>query len=430
MKRTPMLILVTIASGTAGCVASEPTPLDGDTAVSATSAALVHGGANAHATYASLWHAAEQQRCSPPSAAMSEALLAAANRVADLQADQIGDNAGNGLDDGDPDDGGWDWTVPTLATEHTADPSPQNTYGTTGLGMWAAERAGLTRARITTALLDAGLGLQRRNDGFSNADVLFLALLSSDQDNPGFATLARARYDAQRTAAGGALQLGEQQRDQRHAGNQDGLIAYDLASLALAADALDALNPGAGYADDVVTYATLVQSDLSSSAPLFDRNDGSEGYYTHGLAWSLVALSRGAGTQKLMAAVRDQLVALQHDDGSWGWNADHPESNLQGTAHAATALALTAPNSWSARNAVLRATSWLLGHQTDDGGWDSAQDTENPQIDAEVMLSLHLAHCLPGGESLQPSAADAGSAPSYPTHDMPPAASPCMTHLR
>src|ERR1700759_1437564 len=50
-------------------------------------------------------------------------------RLVDLQADQLGDNAGNGLLDPDPDDGGWDWTLPSDASAHTSAASPENLYG-------------------------------------------------------------------------------------------------------------------------------------------------------------------------------------------------------------------------------------------------------------------------------------------------------------
>jgi hypothetical protein len=314
-------------------------------------------------------------------------LRAAALRLTDLQADQIGDNAGNGLDDSDPDDGGWDWTLPVDAASHSSAASPDNLYGAVGLGALATLRAGVDTPRLRSALLDAGLGMQHNAEIDSAPDMVYLTLLAEVSDNPGFSELARARYDALCAAAGGAQAVGERERDERHAAGEDGLIAYDLAWRTLGAAALDAVFSGAGYDADADSFAQLVVADLSSASPLFDSSDAQENFYVHGLAWSLVALSR---TGDPLAATRTRLLEVQHADGAWPWNAAYPDDNIQATAHATAALALASGSGLSGWTAALRGAGWLLRQQAADGGWKLPSGLENPQVDADAMLAIYL----------------------------------------
>jgi hypothetical protein len=217
--------------------------------------------------------------------------------------------------------------------------------------------------------------------------MVYLTLLAEVSENPGFSEVARARYDALCAAAGGAQAVGERERDERHAAGEDGLIAYDLAWRMLGAAALDAVFSGAGYDADADSFAQLVVDDLASASPLFDSSDAQENFYVHGLAWSLVALSR---TGDPLATTRTRLLDAQHADGAWPWNAAYPDDNIQATAHASAALALAAGSGLRGWAAALRGVRWLLRQQAADGGWKLPSGVENPQVDADAMLAIYL----------------------------------------
>jgi hypothetical protein len=351
------------------------------------------------------------------------------SRLSNLQADSIGDNARNGFSDLDPDDGGWDWLLPPSATGHSATASPDNLYGSVGLASWALLRAGAQSFRLTTTVLDAALGMQQNPQVDSPPDFVYLVLLSDLTENAGFSELAKLRYDARLASAGGARAFAERVRDQRHAQTYDGLIAYDLAWLTLGASALAQAFPGKGYDSDANTYARVVEEDLSARAPLFDFRDARESFYVQGLAWSLIALSHNHRVHPLLSEARSRLLDAQLRDGAWGWNAASPAANLQATAEAVQALALSSENHRGARRAEHRATRWLISQQSTNGGWLYSADQESPFLDAEIGLALFLAETAVGSQdglaadgvasSQQPL-----SAPASPATAAPPLAEP------
>ncbi len=343
---------------------------------------------------------------------LRDALGRAASRISDLQADSIEDNAQNGSFDSDPDDGGWDFTLPAAATAHTPGASPTNLFGATALGSWAAIRAGASGDRSFTAALDAGLGMQADPEIDSAPDFVFGVLLAELAEDDDFADLARQRYDAKRAAAGGALGLGTKIRDARHAGNADGMIAYDLGWFTLGAAALDAAFPGAGYRTDADTYARIVLDDLNASSPRFDLTDAHERYYVTGLAWSLVAAS-WLGDRDTLREVRARLLDEQRRDGAWGWNAEQAAPDLQSTAHALQTLALSGSTRGRSNQATRRAARWLIGQQASTGGWPDATQIETPLVDAEIVLGLVLSRTALGrDEGLDPQAARGPAAPA------------------
>ena len=348
------------------------------------------------------------------------ALGAAAARLAALQADTIGDNAHNGVDDADPDDGGWDFIIAPTATEHSAAASPPNLFGATALAEWAAVETGSAGHRALVAALDAGLGMQRNPDVDSAPDFVFGVLLAELADNRGFADIARAHYDAKRASRTDAAGLGTLIRDARHAANEDGLIPYDVGWFVLAAAALDSAFPGAGYDRDATTYARIVVDDLTSGSPDFDFRDPAEGFYGTGLAWSLVA-SAWLHDTGLVRDVRAQLLARQHADGAWQLDASQPGDDLQATAHALQTLALTGQSTGPIRRAVRRAAEFLLRAQAASGGWVDATDHELPLVDADIALGLMLSRTEAGEDGLVP---DERLSPRAPTTAAPATAAP------
>lgn len=310
------------------------------------------------------------------------------DRLCQLQADIIGDGAGNGLDDTDPDDAGWDFTLDTSATEHSASASPQNTYGSTALALVVR---GTRNQRALGCALDAALGMQARPEVDSPPDFVFWVVLGELFENPGFAELAAARYDAKVAAAGGVQALGESIQELRHDAGDDGLIPYDLAWLTFAALGLDMALPTAGYAADADVYAGLIVSDLDSDTPLFDRNDGSEAFYTDGLSWSLLALHATDRRPGLQRTLKNLLVSIQLPNGAFSYNQDFPEPDLQSTAGAVLAFKLTG----TARRERRTAIGYLVDQQTEDGGWDYAPGFEGTQANADVLFALGRARETP-----------------------------------
>jgi hypothetical protein len=250
-------------------------------------------------------------------------------------------------------------------------------------------------------LLSAGLGAQGRPEVDSPSDFVFLPLLGEMLEDPAFSELARLRYDARVTAAGGALAVGEAVRDARHAGNVDGLIAYDLALWHLAAAALDAAYPGSGYDTDAATYAQVVVSDLTSAAPLFGIGNPNENYYVQGLAWSFLLLDRSTGVTGLQNDVRRRLRDTQNDSGAWGWNGPNPEDNTQATAHVIQAIALSGIGT-RLRNAADRGADWLISVQQASGGWEYAPGLESALLDGEALLAIYLQSRAGRNDDLEP----------------------------
>jgi hypothetical protein len=335
--------------------------------------------------------------------AVRRALGHGADRLAALQADTIGDNARNGLVDTDPDDGGWDFVFPSTTTSHTAAVSFPNLYGETALGLWAAVQSGGAGNRALLAAVDAGLGMQANPDIDSPPDFAFGVLLGELTENPGFAEIARAHYDAKRASQGGAAGLGAFIRDGRHARREDGLIAYDVGWLAISAAALDAAFPGNGYDVDSQTYSQIIVDDLIAATPDFDLDDPTEAFYVIGLAWSQVAAQR-AGEGDLFRDVRSRLLDQQRGNGAWPTSATQSADDLQSTAIAVETLALTDRLNGRARQTLRRGVRFLLGEQAANGGWPDAAGNELPLVDAEVMLGLMLARTPEGEDGLVPAA--------------------------
>jgi hypothetical protein len=337
----------------------------------------------------------------PGSPRVRRALGKGAARLAALQADTTGDNAGNGLVDTDPDDGGWDFTLPRDATAHTAKASPPNLYGNIGLAAWAAVESGSAGNRSLVAALDAGTAMQGNPDIDSPPDFVFGVALAGLAENPGFAQIAREHYDAKKAANGGAAGLGALIRDTRHNSREDGLIPYDVGWLLLGAAALDSAFPGAGYDADADLYAGLVVDDLRSATPRFDFRDTSEAFYTTGLAWAQVSAA-WLDSRVLFGQLRAQLLDQQKPNGAWGTNAAAPADDLQSTAHAVQTLAITDRATVRSRLAERRADNFLLRAQAANGGWPDVSGIELPLVDADIMIGLALSRTNVDPDDLVP----------------------------
>ncbi|HEY6037207.1 MAG TPA: hypothetical protein VIV58_23165 [Kofleriaceae bacterium] len=330
--------------------------------------------------------------------ALRQAVCHGAQRLVDVQADITGDNAHNGLVDADPDDGGWDWTLAVGATTHTPAASPENLYGGTGFGLWAARTSGCDSLRLFEGALDTGLGMQQRAAVDSPPDFVFGIRLAELAENPGFAELARERYDAKVAAVGGATALATQIRDARHAGGDNALVPYDLGWLVISAAALDGAFPNAGYHADADIYASI--ADAALAAPYFDLDDASQPFYITGVAWAQVVAAR-AGDHAAFTHARTRLLATQLADGSWFSDSTVSAGDLQATAHALQTIALTTTR--HARSAVRRGAHWLLQAQSSSGAWNDPGNTETPLVEGDILLGLVLSQNELDDDALAPA---------------------------
>jgi hypothetical protein len=321
----------------------------------------------------------------------TSALRSGGNRLCDLQADITEDNANNGDPDDDPQDGGWDWEVSPGTDHHSTQPSPQNTYGEIGYGLWAAQHSRATDSRFAVALQDVVQGIENRSEVDSPPDFAFLVLLSLTTKQGEMQDLARQRYDAKlQQYGGGTSGLINYIRQVRHSSNADGLIPYDLGHLVFSAWALDFAFPFRGYRQHARQYGAAVAQEIGPQG-YFNIEDASEPYYIQGLAWAAMAISWSGADRQQLLVLRNKLLQLQQANGSWYWNADYPQASVQATAAAVQGLALAFPHRLAALWSALRGSQWLAGQQLDTtGGWLSDSGAENSLVTSEVMSALFL----------------------------------------
>lgn len=313
-----------------------------------------------------------------------------AERIAQLQADSIADTAGNGIEDSDPDDAGWDFVLASSATSHTTAASPPNLYGATGIALLEAFAAGVASKRVTAVAIAAAQAMDANPEIDSPPDFVFASVLAFQRGDLEFAGVARDRYEQLRSTRGSATALATFIRDSRHMRNQDGLIAYDLFWLSLSSLVLDSLFLNSGYLEDSLTYAEVARQAALSG--MFDIHSASEGFYVMGLAWTM-ACAQAVGDDELFQATRALLLTEQRDRGAWGTNALRPADDLQSTAHALQALSLTANRQVTdpRRLSERRAVGWLLATQAASGGWPDAAGQELPLVNAEIVAGLSFA---------------------------------------
>ncbi len=328
------------------------------------------------------------------------------NRLCDLQADITEDNASNGNPDNDPQDGGWDWEIGQ--NSHSSQPSPQNTYGEIGYGLWAAQHSPANSSRFAVALQDTVEGIKNRSEVDSPPDFAFLILFSLSTEQGELQDIARERYDAKlQQYGGGTSGLINYIRQVRYSSNAEGLIPYDLGHLVLSAWALDFAFPLRGYSQHARQYGAAVAEEIGPQGN-FNIEDASELYYIQGLAWAAMAISWSGADRQQLSVIHNKLLQLQQADGYWYWNADFPRASVQATAAAVQGLALAFPHRLVALGSAIRGSQWLAGQQQlGTGGWLSDSGAENPMVNSQVMSALFFVPPMkiPNAEMLEASAA-------------------------
>jgi len=323
----------------------------------------------------------------------------AGHRLCDLQADISSDNANNGYIDTDPDDGGWDWNIHFTATEHSADPSPTNTYGITSLGLltYLEEKLypGLTY-RFITAIFDAYQTISKNPAMDLAPDVVFCTKISlvDPSHDPSYAQLGRARYDARVALYGSPLDLAHHVMQQRAALGHDGLIPWELGWLAEAALALDEFFPGTGYDSHALIYAQALADDINDPGGIFQMDDSTERYYTLGLAFTATTFFEVGIEPSLMHQAYVKLYFIQKTNGAFPWSSQDHRASHQTTAYAVQTFFKVRSNP-SAKSSMRKGAAWLESDQEDNGGWTYRFTRECTQVDSEIMRALALVKTWP-----------------------------------
>jgi len=321
-----------------------------------------------------------------PAPATAGVLGDGANRLVQLQADITGDNAGNGLNDIDPDDGGWDWTLLPADSAHSAVSSPENLYGATAGGLLEAF---IAEGGIRTAigLLDTWSGILANPNVHVGADYAFLVRLSRLTGDATYATEARPRWDTRIAGSGGADSLAMEIRDSRHAQGWDALIPWDIGLHIESAMELESYFPGQGYLTDAVDMAGIVYGDITSPTPYFDMDNDTLPAYYLGLEGVLVSFGlTDVYTSYAMDAGR-RLILAQNPNGSWPWSQPYLQPNLQTTAYVLMGFGMLNLPYGVVDRAAQAGSAYLVSMQRPNGGWSSV-GTEYPEVDGECLRAI------------------------------------------
>jgi len=318
--------------------------------------------------------------------AVADVMSDGGNRLVNLQADITGDNAGNGLHDIDPDDGGWDWEIFPSETGHSANPSPENLFGVTGDGVLASFQSGGS-IRLAISLVDTYYGINANPDIDSGTDFGFLCRLSDLTGDSSYAKLARERWDTKMALYGGADSLAILIKESRHSYGYDGLIPWDIGLYIKDGLELQRYFPGQGYLSDAIDMADVIYGDLTSEEPYFDMYDGYEWFYTFGLegivsSFGLLGIYNNYAWNAGLI-----LLENQNTDGGWGWNEEYPESDVQATAYVVMSFGMLNVPYKIVNNAAKAGSNYLASIQETNGGWDLS-GYEYPEVDGECLRAI------------------------------------------
>ncbi len=341
---------------------------------------------------------------------MDNALVAGADYLQHAQADVTEDNAGNGtsgIDEtpDDPDDGGWDWN--STAFTHSANASPQNTYGATAQGLYYAYLE-TGDAGYLTAMLDAATVMVANPGIRSAADLIFLMKF---QDLPGvtadiYMAAAQTKYDARIVTYGSATLFAEYIRDVRGVNQNypNGIIAWDIGGWVVAAQML-ADRYGTtpyDYAADADAMAEVLWQDSFNDNPgLFDIVDDAgwdptytdRNYFWYSLG--ITGLIDAFQSANVHTTEIPGLIAILQNcqypgggfSGSYGANPD--DEDWQSTAYAV--LSLVRVDQATYQDDINRAAYWLGATQDEvSGGWVYSDGTHYPEIGGEATAALYF----------------------------------------
>lgn len=335
-------------------------------------------------------------------------LLAGADYLVAMAADDTEDNAGNGfVDDLDPDDAGWDWETDLL--EHSAAPSAYNTYGVTAAGLvkaWQIDPKNeyfIAMKDAAEELVDVGPSLYRYS-----GDISFLldfaevcASELSAAEIAAYQTGAQAiwTYRLAHYGTGTAQSFAEYIRDARAGqGYANGIIAWDIALYVIGVQRLD--DVFGGYAADAAAMADVLYDDAIDNPVHFDvygacqgaLEDGSDHrfwWYTLGVSGLIDAFQVTGTHAAAVPGLVSTLLACQYPDGSfseqYGASALFNDRDYQSTAYATRTLGENLTGHEFETNA---AAWWLNATQSIPYGWLDLAGERNGEVAGECTMAL------------------------------------------
>jgi hypothetical protein len=316
-------------------------------------------------------------------------LFKAVNRLVDLQADSTGDNARNGTPDIDPDDGGWDFDITLATTEHSMNPSPDNTYGVTALGFIRAWKGVGRSPRVVIAISDTAEGMLANPNVETGLDFALLNLTGGFLGDPSYKPEARARWDAKIASVGGPQALAQSIMNGRAAQGLDGLFPWDINQWVMSAFFMEKSYPGVGYRQQGQIMAQVIFNDLFSVSPVFDKNDPTEPFYNLGLMGAHLAFRLTRQFETESDVLRFNLVSRQNVAGWWAADDQFPGAHVQTTAWVVTSLFLF-KNDPLYFAAGQNGSNYLASSQDAGGGWNLGGGDENTEVNGECVLALAL----------------------------------------
>ncbi len=329
----------------------------------------------------------------------SEVITKGTDRLIDLQADILADNAGNGAEGSetpdDPDDGGWDFTIALGEPSHSVGASPTNIYGACALGSALGFQRGTNQPRALLGLIDAYQGFVADPTINSGPDAAFLTQLWKITGDETYRDFARDNWYSALNDIGGdpfdPRATAEAIRDSRSGQGIPGIYPWDLSLFVISAIALEKAYRNNEFRPQAVAIANVISEDLVSANPLFDISDPTQNFYDIGLAGIVIAL-KGTGVLPSMAdSTRDLILSRQNVDGSWGFSDNFPTASYQETAYSVVALFLYR-NHTPSRDARTAGSTFIATTQLPSGGWDLYMDgsTELTEANGECILAVSL----------------------------------------
>jgi hypothetical protein len=285
-------------------------------------------------------------------------------------------------------DGGWDW-------EEDDDPatgSTTNTIGVTAKGLYYAYKltededymtamenaVGYISAHPPTHNDDKSMTDAEKNSGcWQNKDVLFLAELALLTNDDATAQLARDRYDAFVTEAGGPAGLVTYYMSYRSGAH--GILPWDVGDWILASYELAELYPGQGYLAKGNSMADELKTQVIVT-DWFKLSDNTENNYYLGLSGVIESFSTTSKYPTELSTTKDNLKAGQNADGSWP--DEDPEGAAQVTAYALMSLEMSGD-----RDLASAGAKWLVANQKAEGYWE---DTENNEVTSEGIWAIAM----------------------------------------
>ncbi|MGD9547224.1 MAG: FlgD immunoglobulin-like domain containing protein [Candidatus Krumholzibacteriia bacterium] len=338
--------------------------------------------------------------------------LAGSDYLVMMQADvsETIDNAGNGLIDTDPDDGGWDWR--TTAFSHSTSASPTNLYGVTALGLFETYLLDPQPSHLI-AMQDAAdkmVAIGPDPGGIRSAsDVIFLLKFATlpECTNPSFYQGgAQAIWNRHLTVYGSMAGLAAYIRDARAGqGYPNGIIAWDIGAWAEAAMLMHAAFPAGGHDLEGAAIAEVLYQDSYMANPgYFEPFGHSQGYdpawstpdyywYSIGITGLIQAFATTGTHTAELPALQTVLLACQYPDGSISdqYGAQGGDADWQATAYAVMGMVHHLGATPALAGPISSAASWLAATQDASGGWVYDSGNHYPEIGGECTTALALA---------------------------------------